>query len=59
MTVKCRYCGKNIDKESIKASFAAIVLFDKAFPDDESKNPVRRKNTFNIYHDMIKEKYGR
>lgn len=46
---------EEIDKESMKASIAATVLFDKAFPNDESKNPVRQIDTFNIYHDLIKK----
>lgn len=47
--------GKKMDLLTWKASLAAIVLFDKAFPDDESKHPLRPYNKFNFYQDLIDE----
>ncbi|SEQ71632.1 hypothetical protein SAMN02910369_02308 [Lachnospiraceae bacterium NE2001] len=40
------------DPISFKASMVATVLFDKAFPDDESKNPIRSKKLFNVFQDL-------
>lgn len=47
--------GKKMDLLTWKASLTAIVLFDKAFPDDESKHPLRPYNKFNFYQDLIDE----
>lgn len=40
------------DPISFKASLAATVLFDKAFPDDKSKNPIRSKRLFNVFQGL-------
>lgn len=43
------------DKESFRATLAALVLFDKAFPEDENKNPVKNSGAFNLYYEMLME----
>lgn len=43
------------DMESLKATVAAIILFDRAFPKDKDKHPIRKLDTLNLYHDLIKE----
>ena len=44
---------KESDKESFEATVAAIVLFDHAFPEDESKNPARKPGIFNTYYELL------
>lgn len=43
-----------LEVECWKASAAAIVLFDKAFPDDRSKHPDVLYHSLNMYYDIIK-----
>ena len=43
------------DSISFEVSLAAVVLFDKAFPDDESKNPIRSQRKFNVFQDLLED----
>ena len=45
---------KEIEVECWKATAAAIVLFDKAFPDDRSKHPSVLYHSLNLYYDLVK-----
>lgn len=44
-----------INIEAFKASMFVTVLFDKAFPDDESRNPMRQDGMINPFADLIHE----
>ena len=54
-TVPKNLTEQGLYKEALKATIAATVLFDRAFPDDENKNPLRSNYTSDLYHDLINQ----